>query len=192
MSLQGCTPGKHTSSADLPTPKPVQTGPGAGSSSTPAVAMKMVPESTETFSSGPAPGAPSIQARAAMTLQTTEPPPPPPPTPAVEDEDDADVPVESGTKCLRTGCRHAFVGQEESRGPQSKCIYHPKPVGATSLLHTTLRLTTSSSRSTEAHLPRGKQGEELQIQNTADPTLTTQTQRDTCVASVVYSNSTSS
>ena len=65
-----------------------------------------------------------------MTLQNTQ--PPPPPVPVVEDEDDVEVAVEPGTKCLRAGCKHSFVSQEESRGEgaQSKCIYHPKPVSA--------------------------------------------------------------
>jgi hypothetical protein len=73
-----------------------------------------------------------------MTLRNTE--PPPPPVPVVEDEDDVEIAVEPGTKCLRAGCKHNFVSQEESRGEgaQSKCIYHPKPVSTIVLFHTRL------------------------------------------------------
>lgn len=57
-------------------------------------------------------------------------PPPPPPQEVVEEEDDLDAPVAEGTKCLRNGCKHAFVSDEISRrdGEESNCYYHPRGV----------------------------------------------------------------
>ena len=121
IRLQGCTSTKHTTATNIPVPKPVQTSPSANSSSsTPTISMKMNPNGEEVFSSGPI-----SQPRATTIAKSSA---PPAPAPVIEDEDDVDVPVGTGTKCLRTGCKHTFVSQEESRGEgtQSQCTYHPK------------------------------------------------------------------
>lgn len=119
MRIPGCTPAKHTTVKDQPVPKPVQTSSSTGSS-TPTISMKMNPNGEEVFTSGPT---------RPQATTSSKPGTPPPPAPVIEDEDDVDVPVAPGTKCLRNGCKHTFVGQAESRGDgeQSQCVYHPKP-----------------------------------------------------------------
>lgn len=131
--FQGCTPGKHTAATNLPVPKPVQTsgGPGSNLSSTPVSARNTSQpaiEGKEVFSSSAAISTGNLSRAAPETVK-----PAPPPR---EDEDDPSIPVETGTKCLRNGCRHLFISQDTSRGTgeESQCVYHPMPVRTASLL----------------------------------------------------------
>lgn len=51
----------------------------------------------------------------------------PPPAP-VEEEDDLSVTPEPGTRCRHKGCNAEFVSNEESRGENAICTYHPSQV----------------------------------------------------------------
>ncbi|KAL5533178.1 hypothetical protein ACEPAF_4954 [Sanghuangporus sanghuang] len=50
----------------------------------------------------------------------------PAPSPA-EEEDDPSIPVVPGTICRRKGCGVKFISDEESRGDDAVCTYHPSP-----------------------------------------------------------------
>ncbi|KAG8797719.1 hypothetical protein FRC18_008896 [Serendipita sp. 400] len=125
MTIPGCTPGVHTADTNLPVPKPVQTSGGPGSNLS---SVRTDSSGKEVYSSSSSSAAGPSQQTTIITQPSSSAAPTPPP-PVVEDEDDPEVKVESGSKCLRNGCKHLFVSDEESRGDgaQSTCVYHPKP-----------------------------------------------------------------
>ncbi|KAG8806949.1 hypothetical protein FRC17_004716, partial [Serendipita sp. 399] len=127
MKIPGCTPSVHTSATNLPVPKPVQTSGGPGSNLSTVRTDSSGKEVYSSLSSSTATQQPTTTIITQASLNASQTPLPPPPV--IEEEDDLEVKVEPGTKCLRNGCKHLFVSDEESRGDgaQSTCIYHPKP-----------------------------------------------------------------
>lgn len=98
----------------------------------------------ETFTTG-------LSASLLSTLPSEKPKAPAPPPP--EEEDDPSVSVEPGTVCRRKGCGVKFVNDEESRGDDVVCTYHPSPVSSGGV-----RMVFRSLICYLAYFPRRQQG----------------------------------
>jgi len=120
VKIPGCTTAEqHTD--QKPTQSHAQTSSAKAQSSESAVPLRLAQESngSEIYTSVQKKvDLPTAVAQAAVANVS------------VLQEDDHLVPVSKGTKCLRKGCEHLFVGEEESRTGNSEsadCWFHPSP-----------------------------------------------------------------
>ncbi|KAL5490257.1 hypothetical protein ACEPAI_5090 [Sanghuangporus weigelae] len=105
MNIEGCQIGLHTTEASRPESQ---------KTSTPAtIRSSEITEGKETFTT----------ASLLSTLPSNKPKAPAPPP--AEEEDDPNIPVVPGTICRRKGCCVKFISDEESRGDDAVCTYHP-------------------------------------------------------------------
>ncbi|KAI8360411.1 chord-domain-containing protein [Mortierella sp. GBAus27b] len=114
LAIPGCSVGRHTEAQrqDVPFSNTEKVEVSKASS--------VSKDGTETYGSAPAAPAPVVAPKPAAKPST-----PAPPAPVIEEEDDPSIPVAVGKICLRRGCGHGYVSEEESRGDKVNCQYHP-------------------------------------------------------------------
>ncbi|KAG0229075.1 hypothetical protein BGW42_001796 [Actinomortierella wolfii] len=127
LKIPGCSVGRHTDAPRDDAPVPSPNAPSAADVSVePAHVDASGKEVYGAPAAAPPPKAPS------PVLPTPGHHGIPPATPAaapaveeIEEEDDLSVPVPAGKTCKRRGCGQTYVSEEESRGANVTCQYHP-------------------------------------------------------------------